>query len=289
MSGATSDSGSGSTADSWTTLKEWPELILERLAGAGVARIVLNRPDKRNCWNRPLCLAFLESLDIIRADKELKVVITKGAGTVYSSGLDLNFLREVSNGPLLDWDRPNLTIQIAEAVRVFPRIMIAQVHGYCLGGALGIMNCHDLVYAADDAQLGMPEILRGSFGQLVTSTLLHGGLPVKKLAHIALVGRNITGTEADALGIISQAVPAAALEEFTMGIAREIASRHLAPLEHHKITVQMGRDLSIAQAIQLDQLVGQRLRRAMDPLGDVESYLKSQKGGPNLVYKRPDV
>jgi enoyl-CoA hydratase/carnithine racemase len=274
---------------SWQKLKEWPELILERLEGAGVGRIILNRPDKRNCWNRPLCLAFMDALDIIRADKELKVVITKGAGSVYSSGLDLNFLREVSNGPLLDWDRPNLTIQIAEAVRVFPRIMIAQVHGYCLGGALGIMNCHDLVYAADDAQLGMPEILRGSFGQLVTSTLLHGGLPVKKLAHIALVGRNITGQEADALGIISQAVPAGELEEYTIGIAREIASRHLAPLEHHKITVQMGRDLTISQAIQLDQLVGQRLRRAMDPLGDVESYLKSQKGGPNPVYKRPDV
>jgi trans-feruloyl-CoA hydratase/vanillin synthase len=280
---------SGAESQSWQKLKEWPELILERLADAGVARIVLNRPDKRNCWNRPLCLAFLDALEIVRADRELKVVITKGAGTVYSSGLDLNFLREVSNGPLLDWDRPNLTIAIAEAVRAFPRIMIAQVHGYCLGGALGIMNCHDLVYAAADAQLGMPEILRGSFGQLVTSTLLHGGLPIKKLAHIALVGRNITGQEADALGIISQAVPAGELEKYTIGIAREIASRHLAPLEHHKITVQMGRDLSLSQAIQLDQLVGQRLRRAMDPLGDVESYLKSQKGGPNPVYKRPDV
>ena len=178
-------------SETWRTLKEWPELILERIEDAGVARIVLNRPDKRNCWNRALCLAFLEALEIIRADKELKVVITKGAGTVYSSGLDLNFLREVSNGPLLDWDRPSLTIQIAEAVRAFPRIVIAQVHGYCLGGALGIMNCHDLVYAADDAQLGMPEILRGSFGQLVTATLLHSGLPVKKLAHIALAGRKI--------------------------------------------------------------------------------------------------
>jgi enoyl-CoA hydratase/carnithine racemase len=276
-------------SDSWQNLKEWPELILERLEGAGVARVILNRPEKRNCWNRPLCEAFMAALEIIRADKELKVVITKGAGSVYSSGLDLNFLREVSNGPLLDWDRPNLTIQIAEALRAFPRIMIAQVHGYCLGGALGIMNCHDLVYAAADAQLGMPEILRGSFGQLVTSTLLHGGLPVKKLAHIALVGRNISGQEADALGIISQAVPAPELETHTIGIAREIASRHLAPLEHHKITVQMGRDLSLSQAIQLDQLVGQRLRRAMDPLGEVESYLKSQKGGPNPVYKRPDV
>jgi len=104
-------------SDEWQIIKEWPELILQRLADAGVARIILNRPDKRNCWNRPLCLAFMESLDLIRADKSLKVVITKGAGTVYSSGLDLNFLREVSNSPLLDWDRPNLTIQIAEAVR----------------------------------------------------------------------------------------------------------------------------------------------------------------------------
>jgi enoyl-CoA hydratase/carnithine racemase len=275
--------------DTWQTLKAWPELILERLDDAGVARIVLNRPDKRNCWNRALCTAFLESLDLIRADKTLKVVITKGAGAVYSSGLDLNFLREVSNGPLLDWDRPNLTIQIAEAIRAFPRIMIAQVHGYCLGGALGIMNCHDLVVAAEDAQLGMPEVLRGSFGQLVTATLLHSGLPVKKLALIALVGANISGKEADALGIISQAVPAAQLEAHTTAMAREIASRHLAPLEHHKITVQLGRDLSLSQAIQLDQLVGARLRRAMDPLGDVESYLKSQKGGANLNYKRPDV
>jgi enoyl-CoA hydratase/carnithine racemase len=276
-------------ADVWKNLKTWPELLLERLDDAGVARIVLNRPEKRNCWNRPLCVAFLESLELIRADKELKVVITKGAGAVFSSGLDLNFLREVSNGPLLDWDRPNLTIQIAEAIRVFPRIMIAQVHGYCLGGALGIMNCHDLVFAADDCQLGMPEILRGSFGQLVTSTLLHGGLPVKKLSYIALIGKNFSGKEADDLGIVSQAVPAADLESHTIKVAREIASRHLSPLEHHKITVQMGRDLSVSQAIQLDQLVGQRMRRAMDPLGDIENYLKSQKGGPNIEYKRPDV
>src|SRR5436309_14237561 len=234
-------------SDTWHTLKSWPELILERLADAGVARIVLNRPDKRNCWNRALCNAFQESLDIIRADKELKVVITKGAGPVYSSGLDLTFLREVSNGPLLDWDRPNLTIQIAESLRAFPRIMIAQVHGYCLGGALGIMNCHDLVYAAEDAQLGMPEVLRGSFGQLVTATLLHSGLPVKKLAHIALTGRNISGAQASALGIVSEAIAADRLERHTLAVAREIASRQLAPLEHHKITVQLGRDLSLAQ------------------------------------------
>jgi enoyl-CoA hydratase/carnithine racemase len=276
-------------SDVWRVLKQWPELILERLEDAGIARIVLNRPDKRNCLNAPLVTAFFEALELIRPDRALKVVITKGAGGVYSSGLDLNFLRSLSSGPARDWDQPSPTIRLAEALRIFPRVTIAQVHGYCLGGALGIMNMHDIVIAAQDAELGMPEILRGSFGQLVTSTLLNGRIPIKKVTWMQLVGRNITGAEADRLGIVSHSIPAANLEAATIEIAREIASRHLAPLEHAKIAVQMGRDLSLSQAIQLDQLVGARLRQTMDPTADVESYLKSQKGGPNPRYKRPDV
>ena len=66
--------------EAWCVLKEWPELVLERVEGAGVARIVLNRPDKRNCLNAPLVTAIFEALDIVRADRDLKVVITKGAG-----------------------------------------------------------------------------------------------------------------------------------------------------------------------------------------------------------------
>jgi enoyl-CoA hydratase/carnithine racemase len=275
-------------ADRWRTLKQWPELILERLDDAGVARVILNRPEKRNCLNEALVMAWFEALDIVRADRELKAVITKGAGTVFSSGLDLHFLRKVSEEQR-DWDRPTPTVQMAETLRSFPRILIAQVHGYCLGGALGIMNCHDLVFAANDAQLGMPEILRGSFGQLVTSTLVHGAIPLKKVTLMQLVGRNISGEEADRWGVVSQALPTAELESTVTGIAREIASRHLAPLEHSKITVQMGRDLSVSQAILLDQLVAARMRRYVDPTGHVENYLKSQKGGPNLDYKRPDV
>src|SRR5580693_6073570 len=75
--------------DTWRTLKAWPELILEQLADAGVA----------------LVAAWFEALDIVRADREIKVVITKGAGICFSSGLDLHFLRKVSEEPR-DWDRP---------------------------------------------------------------------------------------------------------------------------------------------------------------------------------------
>jgi enoyl-CoA hydratase/carnithine racemase len=277
----------------WKTLKQWDEIYLERLDDAGVARVVLNRPEKRNSQTAGLALGFAEALEIIRADPELKVVISKGAGPCYSSGLDLNFLREESYRALRDWDRPGPTIALTEALRHFPRITIAQVHGYCLGGSFGLMNIHDLVFAADNAQIGMPEIPRGSFGQIATSTMVHSQIPIKKAALIALTARNVSGVEADRMGLVSLSFPEKDLEAETVKIAREIASRHITPLQHHKIAFQMGRDLSLTDALKLDQLVGARQARGVDPVGHIEGYLSSQKGGPKFDedkgYKRPDV
>jgi enoyl-CoA hydratase/carnithine racemase len=276
-------------ADDWVSMHVWPELYLEQLPGCGVARIVLNRPEKRNSLTGTLLEAYFEALAIIRADRELKVVITKGAGSVFSSGMYLPYLREIAKGPLPDWDTSFPNIRLTEALRVFPRVTIAQVHGYCLGASLALMNAHDLVIAADDVQIGMPEVMRGSFGQIATATLFHANIPIKKSAFMQLVGRNVSGAEADRLGLVSMAVPAAELESTTTELARELGMRHLVTLEHAKIAVQMGRDLPLSDAIKLDQLVGSRQARGVDATADVESYLKSQKGGPNLAYKRPDV
>jgi enoyl-CoA hydratase/carnithine racemase len=275
-------------ADSWVTIKEWPELRLERLSDAGVARIVLNRPEKKNSLNGEIFAAFFASLELVRADRELKILITKGEGGCYSSGFYLPFLRAHSHEGLADWDRPRTMDRLAEELRFFPRVTIAQVEGYCLGGALAMMNSHDLVFAADNAQMGMPEVMRGSFGQFATCTTFHAQIPVKKAAYIQLVGENLTGTEADRLGLVSKAFPAAEVEAKTNAIARQLSMRHLAVLEHAKIAAQMGRDMPLTEAMKLDHLVGQRLAKAVDATGDIDSYLKTQKGGPNLEYKRPD-
>ena len=265
--------------DRWRTLKEWPELILERLEDAGVARVVLNRPDKRNCLNAPLVTAFFELLDMIRADRELKVVITKGAGPTFSSGLDLNFLRSVSSGGPRDWDRPTLTIQLAEAIRVFPRVMIAQVHGYCLGGALGHHeHARSGVRSRRRATRDAGSVAR----QLWTARHQHaaprphsnqeGG------AHSTAGPQHLRQLGSTTLAVASKAYPAQELEAATMEIAREIALRHLAPLEHAKIAVQMGRDLTLSQAVQLDQLVGSRQQLTIDPTGDLKGYLELAEG-----------
>src|SRR6185312_8759304 len=185
--------------------------------------------------------------------------------------------------------RPAITTHLVESLIDFPRITIAQVHGYAVGGSMALMNVHDLVVAADDAQIGMPEVPRGSFGEIATSTLFHAGIPVKKAALIALSARNVSGAEADRLGLVSMSVPAADLEDKTNELARQIAANHMGPLQHHKIAVQMGRYLPLKEAIRVDQLVGERQSIAVDPTSDVDGWLKSQKAGVNSTYKRPDV
>ena len=122
---------------------------------------------------------------------------------------------------------------------------------------MGLMNVHDLAIAADSAQIGMPEIPRGSFGQVATSTLFHSGIPPKKAALMALTARYLSGAEADRLGLVSLCAPEAELENVVNGIARQIASHQLAALQHHKIAVQMGGDLSLADALQ-DRPAGRR-------------------------------
>ena len=162
----------------------------------------------------------------MRARPGLRVVVTRGSGPSYCSGLDLYYLREFSATPTGDWDRPGATVEMFHRLREFPRVTIAQVHGYCLGGGLALMNSHDLVIAATNAQIGMPEILRGSFGQMATSTLFHAGIPSKKAALIQLSGRNFSGAEADRLGLVSMAVEEAELESTVQELAAELV---LAP------------------------------------------------------------
>ena len=272
----------------WSTRRSWSLVQLEVLDQGGVARIVLNRPEKRNALNEELVQGVLEALDEVRSDPSLRVVVTRGAGPAYSAGLDLYYLREASAREPGDWDRPTATVSLFRAVRAFPRVTIAQVHGHCLGGSLALMNSHDLVVAARTAQIGMPEILRGSFGQMATSTLYHAGVPVKKAALIQLTGENLSGEQADRLGLVSMAVDDAQLEEVTTRLAQQIASRHPAALATAKIAAQMGRDLPLDQAMQLDRLLGGWQRLAVDPLGEVSGYLESQRGGTNLDYRRPD-
>ena len=267
--------------------QEWSYIVLERLGG-GVARISFNRPDKRNALSQAMTGEILDALEAVRTDPEVRVVVTRGNGPCYCAGADLKDLRTLHKEPPRDWDRSHPNMLFYESFRNYPKVTIAQVHGHCLGGGMALMTCHDIAIAADTAKIGMPEIVRGSFGQMALSSLYHTGIPAKKAALMHFSGRNFSGVDADRFGLVSASVPEAELEEVTLQLASEIGSRHPAALASAKIAVQVGKDLPWSQALRTDQLVAARQQLMMDTFSDVENYLRSQSGGTNTGYRRSD-
>ena len=252
----------------------------------GIAWLTLNRPEKKNALSIALLNELASILRSIRDNEKIRCIVTMGGGDAYSSGRDLYDMRTQGNRRRSRGEGG--VAEIVAIMRSCPQVTIAAVKGWCLGGGLAMINGHDLVIAADTAKFGMPEIIRGSYGATATPTLFHAGIPFKKAFYISLTGRNLTGVEAERIGLVSQVVAEKELDSFVEALAKEIASRNGATLENAKIAAYMQKDLPFDMALKADDLVAHRLRYYTNPLSDVEGYLHSQKGGGTVEYKKPD-
>lgn len=251
----------------------------------GIATVMLNRPEKKNALSLKLLSELFDAVHEVRRNDKIRCLILDAAGDSFCAGRDLHELSD-GLGKKAAWgDETGTAINIVRVLREAPQITIACVRGYCLGGGMVLMNGCDLAIAADDAQIGMPEILRGSYGRSATPTLFHSRIPIKKAFYIQITGRNMSGTEAARMGIVSQAVPKKDLNKTVRELANEIASRNPVALEHAKIAAYTEMDLSFDLAVKADEAISHRLRYYTNPVPDVDGYLKSQKGGTNVGYK----
>ena len=192
-----------------------------------VRRITMNRPDKRNSLIHPLRGAILDTLAEHDADADVSVTIIRGAGPSFSAGYDLGgnvgeempyytpggqgaWPRHVTEGWMSIWD-------LAKPV-------IAQIHGYCLAGASELATGCDLVYMAEDAQMGYPAVRFG-----VPDMHFHPWfLGMRKAMEMMLTGDSISGIDAVKRGWANDAFPADVLDERVIAIAQRIA---LVPIE----------------------------------------------------------
>ena len=253
----------------------------------GVAWLTFNRPEKKNAMSQKFMAELIKALKDLAENDKIKCVVTMGSGDSYSSGLDLYDLRE-SWKRKRAWDQAGSTYEIVRLLRAMPQITVAAVRGWCLGGGLALINGHDLCIAGESAKFGMPEVIRGSYGAVATSTLFHSGLPVKKAFYIQLTGRNLTATEAERIGLISEVVPDDQLLANVEQLSKELGSRNAVTLESAKIAAYMMKDMDFVTALKTDDLVSHRMRYYTNPLNDVEGYLHSQKGGGTVKYVKPE-
>jgi enoyl-CoA hydratase/carnithine racemase len=263
------------------------KLLLKRVSEKDrIARLTLNRPEKKNALNQALMDELISALKNIRDNRAIRCIVISGAGDTFCAGMDL---RELGNRykAAHRWDQGDLR-EILMLMRSCPQIIIAEVQGYCLGGGMVLVNGCELAVASSDAQIGMPEIIRGSYGAVATPTLFQSGVPAKVAFRVSLTGRNLTGDEAERLGLVSHSVPRKILKATVKDIAEDIASRHPAALEHSKLSAYASLESSYEMSLRTDEYISHRLRLYADPTGHVDGYLKSQKGGANARYVKPD-
>jgi len=189
-----------------------------------VRRLTLNRPDKRNALSNALRGELFEALEAADRDADVRVTVLRGAGSCFSAGYDLS----------RDGGRQELPFQTAAGAGQWARHVvegcfkiwdlakpvIAQVHGWCLAGGSELATACDLVYVAEDAQIGYPPVRMMSPPDNQFHAWLCGLRPAMEMM---LTGDAISGKEAVGVGFANRAFPAEALEREVLAIAERIA------------------------------------------------------------------
>jgi enoyl-CoA hydratase len=189
-----------------------------------VRRVTMNRPEKRNALNHALRGQLLHALQQGDVDPDVHVMIVRGAGPSFSAGYDLGGGNEGLDYPFYtpggDGQWPRHVTEGWMGIWDLATPVIAQVHGYCLAGGSELATGCDLVYMADDAQMGYPAVRFG-----VPDMQFHAWLVgMRKGMEMMLTGDSIDGIEAEKRGWATRVFPADELEAKTLEMAQRIAS-----------------------------------------------------------------
>ncbi len=189
-----------------------------------VRRVTLNRPEKRNALNHALRGQVIHALQQGDADPDVHVMIVRGAGPSFSAGYDLGGGNEGQDYPFFtaggEGQWPRHVTEGWMGIWDLAKPVIAQVHGYCLAGGSELATGCDLVYMAEDAQMGYPAVRFG-----VPDMQFHAWLVgMRRGMEMMLTGDSINGIEAQERGWATRAYPAEELEERTLEMAERIAA-----------------------------------------------------------------
>ena len=187
--------------------------------GGGVARIVLNRP-KLNLINAEVLEGLDRMTDELAADPEVRVVLVTGEGTVFSAGADLS--QYYSNAvAFMEFARKGA--RIMRKLSEIPKLTIAVLRGYCLGGGLELALACDLRLATEDVEIGFPELTRGLVPAWSGSQRLPQLLGLSRASSLVLASERIMGKRAYEIGLVNQLLPPGDPDENAQKYATELA------------------------------------------------------------------
>jgi enoyl-CoA hydratase len=281
-------------------------------AEGATATITLNRPESLNTIVPPMPDEVEHAVARATRDPEVKVIMVRGAGRAFCAGYDFG-------GGFHDWDEaistagawdPGKDFAFATAPALSPtqklmsvwrtfKPVIAQVHGWCVGGGSDFALCADLVIASEDAVIGTP--YSRMWGAYLSGLWIYR-LGLARAKYHALTGRPLSGREAAEAGLINAAVPFSELEETVARLAAELAQIPSSQLAAMKLIVNHAYEsMGLASTQTLGPILDGLMRNTPDAVAFIERAERegvraavAERDGPFADYsqappeRRPD-
>jgi enoyl-CoA hydratase/carnithine racemase len=234
---------------------------------AGIATIRLDRPEKRNALHRPMMQGIAGALDAVRDDPAVRVVVLRGNGPAFSSGIDHTFLVEIfQSAQTVPFAHIHHDLQ--EVFHRLERMLkptIAALHRACVGMAFELALACDFRVATADCVLGLPEILFGIIPDVGGTTRLVRAVGPVKAKELILLGSFLSAEKAERLGLVTEvAGDEGDLDARVLAMAQRLASRSAAAVGMGKRLIQQSAEMDARASFELEGTVQEQLMRQPD-------------------------
>jgi methylglutaconyl-CoA hydratase len=180
--------------------------ILYRVTGA-IARITLNRPEKRNALNDELIGTLKDTLALAAEEEQVRVLLLTGAGQDFCAGADLTAFEQAAEAGVLDHlATAHELADLFLKIRNHPKPVVAAVRGRALAGGCGLATACDIVLAAESAQFGYPEVKIGFIPAMVMA-ILRRSVSEKQAFELLTTGDPVGTGYAQSIGLINRVFP----------------------------------------------------------------------------------
>ncbi len=272
------------------------ETLLYSASDDGIATITLNRPQRLNTIVPPMPDELQAAVERAVGDAAVKVIVLRGAGRAFCAGFDfaegfhhwderITTDGEWDPGKDFVWATAPSLAPVPKFMSLWhaPKPVIAQVHGWCVGGGADMALCADLVIASRDARIGMP--YARLWGCHLTGMWIYR-LGLTRAKEIALTGKPLSGDEATEVGLINAAVPFAELEDEVARRARVLAGLPASQLAAMKLVVNQAYE---RMGVGATQVLGPILDGLMRNTPDARAFIaRAEREGVGAVVTARD-
>ena len=239
-----------------------------------IARITLNRPDKRNALDDVIVSEFKDALRSTTADDGVRVVLVTGAGKDFCSGADLASLQRISEAGVEEsMASARVMGELFVEMRRHPRPIVAAVRGRALAGGCGLATACDIIVAADSARFGYPEVNIGFIPAMVMA-ILRRSVSEKRAFELITRGEIITARAALEIGMINRVFADDQFDEEVEAYVTQMATKSASAVSLAKSLLYQMDGMTFETAIEAGIQMNAITRMTEDCKRGVERFLK---------------